>query len=142
MQVKDTTTTGVGEAVVETEGFDPTETKFPLGGVTVKGDVRVSVFNKLSDDFSAADEMAKVPNAMKAKGLILHFMFHIGFMNSDDDPDAESMFIRSEQHAMKVGSFVRGPYIAFVETCQHSTRRRRHVFRWISWCRARRQAST
>ena len=103
VQVKDTTTTGVGEAVVETRAFDPTETKFPLGGVAVKGDVRVSVFNKLSDDFSAADEMAKVPNAMKAKGLILHFMFHTGFMDSSDDPDSESMFIRSEQHSMKVG---------------------------------------
>ena len=84
----------IDELILETDSFDASITTIPLDGVTVAGDVRVSVFEEIHRGFSAFEEMNRVPNTSAAKGLILMFLFHTNFMDTFGDVESAS-----EQHA-------------------------------------------
>lgn len=69
--------------VLETVSYDPSVVTFPLNGVDVCGDVRISVFEELDSNFNAHAAMLAVPNAMKAKGLLAMFLVHTSFMGME-----------------------------------------------------------
>ena len=66
----------------ESPSLPSATTEIALGDVEVAGDARVSLFehDAAAADFSAHAAMRAVPNAMKAKGLVAHVMFHTGFL--------------------------------------------------------------
>ncbi len=72
----------VSELVFESPSLPSATTEIALGDVEVAGDARVSLFehDAAAADFSAHAAMRAVPNAMKAKGLVAHVMFHTGFL--------------------------------------------------------------
>jgi len=71
----------VSRLALETTSVEATVTSISLEGVRVRGDVRVAVFEELTPDFSAQHAITCVPNANKAKGIILFFLFHTHFLN-------------------------------------------------------------
>lgn len=97
----------IGALVLETVSYDPSVVTFPLNGVDVCGDVRISVFEELDSNFNAHAAMLAVPNAMKAKGLLAMFLVHTSFMGMDSlfQPDGnlndltEGSSLRISEHA-------------------------------------------
>jgi len=71
----------VSEYVLETASVDAATQSISLDNVAVCGDVRVSVFEDLGGDFSAFDAMTSATNVIKAKGLVLLFLFHTNFLH-------------------------------------------------------------
>merc|ERR1711998_330082 len=80
----------VSEKVLTTDPVSPDTLSISLKDVVVQGDFRVSVFEEKHLGFDPHEQMMKVPNAMKAKGLVLLFLVHTNFMFLGDDEQKEA----------------------------------------------------
>ena len=85
----------IDELILETDCCDVGTASIDLEGKVVAGDVRISLFEESGDaNFSALQNMRSVPNAMKAKGLQLMFLFHTDFLELEmhnHDPPRENL---------------------------------------------------
>merc|ERR1712054_436906 len=92
----------VSQKVLTTDPVSPDSASISLNDVVVQGDFRVSVFEEKHEGFNPHDEMMKVPNAMKAKGLVLLFLVHTHFMELGDEEQKEAYQEDRAEEALRV----------------------------------------